>query len=321
MKKRIGILSAVVVGVLLAAYLGISYVVYDKLSRVTPGGGDSAKNTPAAFVNTYEEFASFSESPFLMPQYENVRIPSRQPGINLAGWYVPGKPDAPAIILTHGINGCKCDSNVLTVAGMLHRNGFNVLLYDLRNHGQSDIDNGRTAIGNKEYLDVLGAWDWVMTQKHFASNRIGLYGESLGAGTTLIAFGAEPRVAATFVDSPYADLKEIMNEELARNHYPTILADGAVLVAKVVSGDDLLAHSPQEAIRNDAGRPIYIVHGTGDQRINVHHTQQLANLALQDDANVTVWMPQGVGHVSAEFDLTSEYEKRLVAFFSQSLAH
>jgi uncharacterized protein len=321
MKKRIGILSAVVIGVLLAAYLGISYVVYDKLSRVTPGGGDNAKNTPGAFVNTYEEFAGFSESPFLMPQYENVRIPSRQPGISLAGWYVPGKPDAPVIILTHGINGCKCDPNVLTVAGMLHRNGFNVLLYDLRNHGQSDIDNGRTAIGNKEYLDVLGAWDWVMTQKHFAPNKIGLYGESLGAGTTLIAFGEEPRVAATFVDSPYADLKQIMNEELARNHYPTNLADGAFLAAKVVSGDDLLAHSPQEAIRNDAGRPIYIVHGTGDQRINVHHTQQLANLGLQDDANVTVWMPEGVGHVAAEFDLTSEYEKRLVAFFNQSLAH
>jgi dipeptidyl aminopeptidase/acylaminoacyl peptidase len=321
MKKRIGILSAVVLLVLLAGYFGISYVVYDKLSRITAGGGDSARNTPASFVNTYEEFASFSESPYLMPQYEDVRIPSRQPGITLAGWYVPGKPGAPVVILTHGINGCKCDPNVLTVAGMLHRNGFNVLLYDLRNHGQSDIDNGRTAIGNKEYLDVLGAWDWAIAQKHFSPKQIGLYGESLGAGTTLIAFGEEPRVAATFVDSPYSDLKEIMNEELARNHYPAVLADGAVLLAKVVSDDDLLAHSPREAIRNDAGRPIYIVHGTGDQRINVHHTQQLSNLALQDDANVTVWMPKGIGHVAAEFDLTQEYEKRLVAFFNQALAH
>ena len=34
MKKRIGILAAVVLVVLLAAYLGVSYVVYDKLSRV-----------------------------------------------------------------------------------------------------------------------------------------------------------------------------------------------------------------------------------------------------------------------------------------------
>jgi dipeptidyl aminopeptidase/acylaminoacyl peptidase len=110
-----------------------------------------------------------------------------------------------------------------------------------------------------------------------------------------------------------------MQEELTRNGYPTVLAEGTVFVAKVVSGEDLLAHSPQEAIINDAGRPIFIVHGTGDKRINVHHTQQLAALAHQDNANVTVWNPPGVGHVAAEFDLPQEYEKRLVDFFSQAL--
>ena len=321
MKRRIGFVAAVLVFVLLAAYFAVSYAVYDKLSRVTAGGGDSAKNVPASFVNTYPEFSSFSEAPYHMAQYVNVRIPSRQSGIMLAGWYVPGDPGAPAIVITHGINGCKCDPNVLTVAGMLHRHGFNVLLYDMRNHGQSDVDNGRTAIGNKEYLDTLGAWDWLVAQKHFAPARVGLYGESLGAGTTLIAFGEEPRIPATFVDSPYADLKEIINEELARNHYPRILADGSIFMARIVSGDDLLAHSPQEAIRNDAGRPIFIVHGTGDQRINVHHTQQLADLATELGANVTVWMPPGVGHVAAEFDLPQEYEQRLDAFFDQSLSH
>ncbi|MGE5073480.1 MAG: alpha/beta hydrolase [Anaerolineae bacterium] len=321
MKKRIGILAAGILFVLLAAYLGVSYVVYDKLSRVTPGGGDSARNTPDTFTNTYQEFASFDETPYHMADYEAVRIPSRQKGIMLAGWYVPGKPDAPAIVITHGLNGCKCDPNVLTIAGMLHRNGFNVLMYDMRNHGQSDIDNGRAAIGNKEFQDVLGAWDWLIAEKGFTPGRIGLVGESLGAGTTLIAFGEEPRVAATWVDSPYSDLKEIMDEELARNNYPLILADGSIFVAKVMAGDDLLAHSPQEAILRDAGRPIFIVHGTGDQRINVHHTQQLADLAAESNVNVSVWMPDGVGHVAAEFDLPQEYEHRLVAFFTGALGH
>ncbi len=320
MKKRLVILSASLLFVLAVAYFGISYVVYDKLSRVTPGGGDNAANNPASFAMTYPEWAGFDVQQFWMPNYDTVRIPSRQPGITLAGWYVPGDAGAPAVVVTHGISGCKCDPNVLTVAGMLHRHGFNVLLYDLRNHGQSDIDNGRTAVGNKEYLDVLGAWDWLIAEKHFRPDQVGLYAESLGAGTNLIAFGEEPRVPALFVDSPYADLHEILDEELARNNYPTILVDGAVLVAKVISGDDLLGHSPQEAIRNDNGRPIYIVHGTGDKRISVHHTQQLAALAKETGANVTVWMPQGVPHVAAEFDYTQEYEQRLVDFFSKALA-
>ncbi len=148
MKKRIAIILGCIGFVLLAAYFGVSYVVYDTLTRITAGGGENAGNNPATFVMTYEEWPGFDVRPYFMPDFETVRIPSRQPGISLAGWYVPGKAGAPAIVVTHGISGCKCDPNVLTVAGMLHRNGFNVLLYDLRNHGQSDIDNGRTAIGN-----------------------------------------------------------------------------------------------------------------------------------------------------------------------------
>jgi uncharacterized protein len=320
MKTKIGLVLLIVLLAVLVIYLAISYAVYDKLSRITAGGGDNAGNTPASFVMTYAEWPSFDESPYFMPDYEAVRIPSRQAGLNLAGWYVPGKAGSPVVIVTHGVNGCKCDPNTLTVAGMLHRNGFNVLLFDMRNHGQSDSDGGRTAIGNKEFQDVLGAWDWLIAEKHFAPKEIGLYGESLGAGTTLIAFGEEPRVAAAWVDSPYSDLTEIIDEELIRNHYPTIFTEGTIFMAKVVSGDNLLAHSPQEAIQNDAGRPIFIVHGTGDQRINVHHTRQLAALASQDGANVTVWMPEGIRHVAAEFDLSQEYESRLIAFFNQALS-
>jgi hypothetical protein len=50
-------------------------------------------------------------------------------------------------------------------------------------------------------------------------------------------------------------------------------------------------------------------------------TQQLAALATQIGANVTVWMPPGVDHVGAEFDLPQEYEQRLVGFFNQALQH
>ncbi len=316
--KRIGIISAIVLLALTAAYLGISYGIYDTLSKITPGGGNNGSYTPASF-KSYPEWPSFEVSPYFMPDYETVRFPSRQAGLSLAGWYVPGDAGAPVVILTHGINGCKCSPNVLTAAGMLHRNGFNVLLYDMREHGESDIEDGRAAIGNEEYQDLLGAWDWLMTEKHFAPDRIGVFGVSMGAGTTLIAFGQEPRLAAAFVDSPYSDLSQIINEELARKQYPTFFAPGGIFMARVIAGDDLLAHSPQEAIRNDAGRPIFIVHGTGDIRINVRHTRQLAALAAQTGANVTTWIPEGVEHVGAEFDFPVEYEQRLVTFFSEAL--
>jgi dipeptidyl aminopeptidase/acylaminoacyl peptidase len=321
MKKIIVRGSAITLISLGAIYLVVCYVVYDKLSKVTPGGGVDAQNTPASFKMTVDEWPNFNVSPYFIADYEKVRFPSRQAGLNLAGWYIPGDPGSPVVILTHGLNGCKCSPRILTIAGMLHRNGFNVLLYDMREHGESDIEDGRAAIGNEEYQDLLGAWDWLVNEKNYEPKRIGVFGESLGAGTTLIAFGQEPRIAAAFVDSPYSDLPEIINEELARNNYPTFLEPGAIFVARVVAGDNLVAFSPKDAITRDAGRPIFIVHGTADERINVHHTRQLAELATQTGANVTVWIPEGVGHVMAEFALPDEYELRLVTFFRDALGH
>ena len=319
MQKKLVLTSVIVLFVLAALYMAAGYFVYDKLSKVTAGGGENSRNVPTAFVNTVDEWASFDVTPYFMPDFEIVRFPSRQQGLNLTGWFVAGEPDAPSVILTHGLNGCKCSPKILTVAGMLHRNGFNVLMYDMRDHGESDIEDGRAAVGNEEYQDLLGAWDWLINEKQFHPNRIGVFGESLGAGTTLIAFGQEPRLAAAFVDSPYADLPQIINEELARNNYPLFLAPGGIFMARLVTGDNLIAYSPQDAIYNDSGRPIYIVHGTADSRIAVHHTHQLAELAKQAGANVTVWIPEGVGHAEAVFAAPDEYEERLVTFFRESL--
>jgi len=319
MNKKLAIISAIALLVIAALYVVISYFMYDKLSKVTAGGGENAQNIPSSFVMTVDEWPAFDVSPYFMPDFETVHFPSRQAELNLAGWFVAGQADAPVIILTHGLNGCKCSPRILTVAGMLHRNGFNVLMYDMREHGESDVEDGRAAIGNEEYQDLLGAWDWLVNEKQFTPNHIGVFGESLGAGTTLIAFGQEPRLAAAFVDSPYSDLPQIIDEELARNNYPAFLAPGGIFMARIVAGDNLTAFNPKDAINNDAGRPIYIVHGTGDTRIDVHHTRELAELAAQVGANVTVWIPEGVGHVESEFASPDEYEQRLVTFFRGSL--
>lgn len=319
MKKKLSFIGLGVLMLAVLAYLGVSYVIYDTLSKIEPGGGDSAGNTPANFRVPWEPWTDFDTTPYAMPVYDEVSFPSRQAGLTLAGWYVPGDPAAPAILITHGFQGGKGDGNILPVAGMLHRHGFNVLLYDMREHGESDIEDGRAAIGNEEYLDLLGAWDWLQTEKHFSPSRIGVFGASLGAGTTLIAFGQEPQLTATFVDSPFSDLPQIIAEELARNNYPTLLAPGGIFMARLVAGDNLTAFSPQDAIRNANGRPLYLVHGTADERVGVHHTQRLAELAAQTGANATVWMPEGVKHVEAEFVFPEEYEQRLVTFFTTAL--
>ena len=260
MRNRvIGIVAAAVVAAAVV-YLALGYILFDKLTTVVEGQSINQPNTPADFKVRGGPYISFDTTPFEMPQYAPVRFASRQAGVMLAGWYITGTAGAPAVIVTHGFPHCKCDSNVLTPAGILHRNGFNVLMIDMRNHGESDVVSGHAAFGNSEWQDVLGAWDWLAAAKQFAPPRIGLYGVSMGAATSLIAFAQEPRVAAAFTDSAFIGVDELIDDNLTEMHFPTFLSYGGILMARLVAHDDLHAHSPREGIIKDAGRPLYLVH-------------------------------------------------------------
>ena len=110
---------------------------------------------------------------------------------------------------------------------MLHRNGFSVLLIDLRDHGDSTREDGRFAGGTDEYRDVLGAWDWLRTEQGLPPASIGLLGISLGAATVLLATGQEPAVAAVWEDSSYADLGTAIDAELKRRGVSDVPASRA----------------------------------------------------------------------------------------------
>jgi len=156
--------------------------------------------------------------------------------------------------------------------------------------------------------------------ERFAPERIGVYGPSLGAGTTMVAFGQEPRMAALFVDSPFFDLRQLIREELTRSGYPTFLAEPGIFMARVVGQVNLDAHSPQAAITRAAGRPIFDAHGASDPYINIHHSRDLVQLAAQSGANLTTWFPEGIDHhPDAIYKLPGDYEQHLAGFFQSAL--
>jgi dipeptidyl aminopeptidase/acylaminoacyl peptidase len=321
------VVVAAVATVSVVGYGAASAMVYDKLTKVSgdcPPSWES--NDPTSFKllafegGPVKGHETFDTTPYRMPGPEIVTIPSRDAGIEISGWYVPAAdPGAPAVIFVHGLTACKHDHAVLLPAGMLHRHGFSILLIDLRDHGDSTLEDGRYAGGTEEYRDVLGAWDWLQAAKGVPAGRIGLAGISLGAATVLIATGYEPRVAATWEDSSYADLPSIIRDELTRAGYPTFLDMGAVLTAKLVSGDDLTRFSPLEGVQRLAGRPIFVTHGDQDQRVAVHYGHDLVAAAQAAGSTPGTWFVAGSGHTQAMVDQPNEYERRLVDFFSAAL--
>jgi dipeptidyl aminopeptidase/acylaminoacyl peptidase len=303
------------VGVLAMAatgYLAAGAIVYDRVSLVDPGCDGPA--VPASF-----KLEGLDTSPYLMPKYDEVQIVSRDPRIALSGWYVPGAlgTSGPAVVVVHGLSSCKREEGVLLPAGMLHRHGFSVLLVDLRDHGESAFEDGRYAGGTEEYLDVLGAWDWLQRRGHPAE-RIGLLGRSMGAASVLIAAGEEPRVAAIWEDSGYANVGEAIHDELVRRKFPTLLAPAGILAARVIAGDDITSRSPLGAVAK-LHRPLFITHGDADSRFSVRFAYELAEAVRASGESAEIWIVRGAGHVEGAEREPQEYERRLADFFGRTL--
>jgi uncharacterized protein len=325
MKKWLWITGAALVILLLFAYLGAGYVVYDKLAKTTnrPGGWcePSRANSPAHFANAPESgWPEIDYSPDYMPTYETVSFSSRQPNINISGWYVEADPAAPVVILFDGIGGCKYTQSTLVVAGMLHHSKINVLVIDLRDQGDSSYEDGRTDLGNREYQDVLGAWDWLISAKGYKPEEIGLYGGSLGTLAAMTAFAQEPRVAALMLQAPISSLSQIAGEELARSHMPGFLFTGARIAGMLMSGVDILAHEPKDAIAKAGSRPIFVVHSRDDTRVNYQHSERLAQMAKDAGANLTLWLSDKGQHLQVPAYYPQEFEAQMAGFFRSALA-
>src|SRR5262245_3933021 len=74
-------------------------------------------------------------------------------GIELRGWWSPGEQTKAIIIFCHGLNRSRLE--LLERAAEASRRGFGVLLFDLRNHGQSA--QAYTTLGIQESKDVCAA--------------------------------------------------------------------------------------------------------------------------------------------------------------------
>jgi alpha-beta hydrolase superfamily lysophospholipase len=81
-------------------------------------------------------------------------------GLTLQGWYIPSANGA-AVILTHHMASNRV--GVLETAYMLARNGYGVLLFDLRAHGESQGEV--LPFGGAEAEDIVAAAAYLQSRE------------------------------------------------------------------------------------------------------------------------------------------------------------
>ncbi|GAB4160183.1 MAG: alpha/beta hydrolase [Candidatus Promineifilaceae bacterium] len=158
--------------------------------------------------------------------YEDVQFPARD-GVRLSGWFIPAAvspptsaPPAaeprPAIVLVHGwpwnrlgtIAGNLLEDlpgtsplELLLLAHALRGAGYHVLMFDLRNHGQS-APAPPVTFGFQEANDLLGAVDFLQARADVRPDQIGAVGFSMGANTILFALPRTQAIKAAIAVQP-----------------------------------------------------------------------------------------------------------------------
>lgn len=242
-----------------------------------------------------------------------VHFPSRDGRARIAAWYRrPGHCTA-AVVFVHGKDTCRGEelrTGCGPLAEALAAAGIALLRIDLRGHGSSSA--GRLTYGQAERHDVLGAVDWLRAQGH---RRIGVLGASMGAASALLAAAEEPAIAALVADSPFADFGTMIERQYAQQcRLPAWFLPGALAVARVLTGVDLLRLRPLAVAPALQGRPVLVIHSEGDRFIPAADGRAIASAA-----GAALWATPTAGHVGSYRALPAAYTAKVLGFFRQHL--
>ena len=264
--------------------------------------------------------------------YERVEFESSD-GIKLAGWWIPAAEEispsrgpnrrlAPPLagrrdrwahwgtetaIVCHGLGSSK--SNQLILARRLVPGGFNVLIFDLRAHGES---GGQvTGYGALEKRDVLAAIKWVRERHAKESEKIFGVGASMGAVALLAAAAddsAEGKsLAAVATYAAYDDLDALARDvthEFFRPPLAALLQHIGLPAASLHAGVNLSRWAPKELVGQVWPRPILFIHGELDEIIPFERGKTLFDAASQPKYHA--WFAQGDHNDVVDNDLAAE---------------
>lgn len=233
-------------------------------------------------------------------------------GLTLRGWYYPTAEHRRLIVLVHGMGSSW--EEMAALGRDLHRQGYDLLLFDLRGHGASDPS--RLTMGRREREDIRTVLAWA-EGRGFSPDRIGWIGYSLGAATLVMEAAQNPDIRVAVVDSAFGDLPALLRSQLPlHSHLPRLFNPGILLAARLAFGirtDDLI---PIRSARAWGRRPMLLIHGEEDSIVPVQQARALARAV--GPACLTVTLP-GVEHVGAYRSDRGGYVSSVDGFFREHL--
>lgn len=295
-QKVMTIIGSSILSLGIAAYLGISAIAGDKLS------------TPKRTFDP-QKVSVFESKP------EEISILTSDHK-KIAGWYINSQKSDKVIILVHGLHS----SRTLEFAGKfsefgaeMNRQGFSILMIDLRGHGQSS--DARLTFGITERKDIIAAVNW-LKQKGFNPQKIGVLGVSMGSASVVGAAADNPDIAAIVTDSGYAEVYPIIQKHWkSASGLPEIFLPSTMMFGYLFTGYDPTSSKPVKEIGRISTRPILIIHSAIDPYIPVENAYKLKAAYPQAE----YWETNAKKHPESFNTKPQVYVAKVSDFFNRNL--
>ena len=223
------------------------------------------------------------------------------------------------MIVTHGIGTSKQDFNTLLPTAMLVKGGFNVLLVDSRDAGESTCTDGRHSAGQEESSDFAEVAKWLNVEKKIPAESLGMFGVSGGAIATSLLPAKTNLVSAFAMEGTIFDFNAAATKEVEFQGFPGFLWQLAQASALLFHGVNLAETSVPSAIEAAGERPLLVLHGDQDQRLDYQSSVDYVEYAKSIGADVQFETFVGADHTEGMLSETDRYARALVEFFKSSL--
>lgn len=209
-------------------------------------------------------------------------------GATLRGWWVPAAaPAVRGVVMVHGAGGDRTD--LLHETGLFHDAGYPVLLFDQREHGESDGAGRGLGLAQRESRDVSSAVAFARSDRGLC--RVAVYGASQGGAAVVLAAARDPGIDAVIAEAPWARLGRLMHYHSPAGS-PRWMTDAVRAVALWRLGY-AGAPDPEDVVAQIAPRPLLLIHGTEDPAVPPSESRALRAAAGE---GAELWIVDGAGH-------------------------
>jgi uncharacterized protein len=203
-------------------------------------------------------------SHYLLPSLD-VKWTSGE-GSEVAGWFIPGREAAPAIVLSPGYGMSRSDG--LSLALSLHELGYHLLIYAQRGCGA--VPKGASSLGLHETDDLQSALAFLKLRPGIDPRRIGLWGVDEGARAALAVAARHPEVRAIAADAPFEYTLDFVAHEVNQQlgFANALIASGCRVMFRLAHWEAFEALGRPLPIEALVDRNILIIEGSNRKEMS-----------------------------------------------------